>query len=108
MPKERHHAHLPHQLHPMSDLALLAPPEHRDRGSRKSVTPQPPHLRSSSRASSHGSRRSHEPPAPVMPDQFRENSLNVYLHDVQHLVRRNIVGLPGLLTLYSASLCVEL
>ena len=28
MPKERHH---PHQLHPVSDLALLATPEHRDR-----------------------------------------------------------------------------
>ena len=96
MPKERHHPHLP-----VSDLALLAPPEHR--GSRKSVTPQP-HLRNSSRASSHGSRRSHEPPAPVMPDQFRENSLNVYLHDVQHLVRRNIVGLPGGLRLSSACL----
>ena len=102
MPKERHH---PHQVHPVSDLALLAPPEHR--GSRKSVTPQP-HLRNNSRASSHGSRRSQEPvPVNVIPDQFRENSLNVYLHDVQHLVRRSIVGLPGLLRLF-AKLCVEL
>ena len=105
MPKERHH---PHQLHPVSDLALLAPPDLRDRGSRKSVTPQPPHLRNNSRASSHGSRRSQEPCVPVnnvIPDQFRENSLNVYLHDVQHLVRRSIVGLPGLLRLF-AKLCV--
>ena len=107
MPKERHHPHHPHQLHPVSDLALLAPPEHRgDRGSRKSVTPQPSHLRNSSRASSHGSRRSQEP-VPGIPDQFRENSLNVYLHDVQHLVRRSIVGLPGLLRLF-AKLCIEL
>ena len=83
MPKDRYHQH---QLHPVSDLNLLATPEHRS--SRKSVTPQPPHLRNSSRASSHGSRRSHEPPV----DQFKENSLNVYLHDVQHLVRKNFVG----------------
>ena len=87
MPKDRYHQH---QLHPVSDLNLLSTPEHRS--SRKSVTPQPPHLRNSSRASSHGSRRSHEPPV----DQFKENSLNVYLHDVQHLVRKNIVGLPGI------------
>ena len=42
------------------------------------------------RASSRGSRRSQEPL-----DHYRENSINVYLQDVQHLVRRGIVGLPG-------------
>ena len=87
MPKDRSH------LHPVSDLVLLSTPEHKTGAGagRKSTTPQPPHYRNNSRASSHGSKRSHEPP----PDQFKENALNVYLHDVQHLVRKNIVGLPG-------------
>jgi len=88
MPKDRYRDHRD-LLNPVSDIALLSTPEHR--GGRKSLTPQPPHGRNNSRASSHGSRRSQEPP----PDQFKENSLNVYLHDVQHLVRKNIVGLPG-------------
>ena len=88
MPKDRYRDHRD-LLNPVSDIALLSTPEHR--GGRKSLTPQPPHGRNNSRASSHGSRWSQEPP----PDQFKENSLNVYLHDVQHLVRKNIVGLPG-------------
>ena len=41
------------------------------------------------RASSRGSRTQDQT------DQFRENTINVYLQDVQHLVRRAIVGLPG-------------
>lgn len=90
MPKDKYN----HQslLHPVSDLVLLSTPEHRPGPGRKSITPQPPH-RNSSRASSHGSRKSQDPPL----DQFKENSLNVYLHDVQHLVRKGIVGLPGML-----------
>ena len=90
MPKDRYNQQqlLPNFANQRTSDYLLTP-EHK--GTKKSLTPQPTHPRNNSRASSHGSRRSHDPP----PDQFRENSLNVYLHDVQHLVRKNIVGLPG-------------
>ena len=90
MPKDRYNQQqlLPNFANQRTSDYLLTP-EHK--GTKKSLTPQPTHPRNNSRASSHGSKRSHDPP----PDQFRENSLNVYLHDVQHLVRKNIVGLPG-------------
>ena len=72
-------------FHPIPEVSYLSTPEH-----RKSATPQPSisHLRTSSRSSSRGSRgsRSHE--------EFRE-TVQVHLHDCQHLVRRGIVGLPG-------------
>jgi len=59
---------------------------------RKSATPQPSisHLRTNSRSSSRGSRRSRSQEQ----DEYKE-SLQVYLHDCQHLVRRGSVGLPG-------------
>ena len=69
-------------FHPIPEISYMSTPDH-----RKSATPQPSisHLRTNSRSSSRGS-RSHE--------EYKE-TIQVHLHDCQHLVRRGIVGLPG-------------
>ena len=69
-------------FHPIPEISYLSTPDH-----RKSATPQPSisHLRTNSRSSSRGSRSQ---------DEYKE-SIQVHLHDCQHLVRRGIVGLPG-------------
>ena len=91
MPKDRYaQAKLFPNFQNQRSSDYLLTPEHKS--NRKSLTPQPTHPRNNSRASSHGSRRSHDLPQ----DQFKENSLNIYLHDVQHLVRKQIISLPGM------------
>lgn len=70
-------------FHPVPEISYLSSSDH-----RKSATPQPSisHLRTNSRSSSRGSRSQ---------DQEYKETIQVYLHDCQHLVRRGIVGLPG-------------
>ena len=69
-------------FHPIPEISYLSTPDQ-----QKSATLQPSisHLRNSSRSSCMGS-RSHE--------EYKE-TIQVHLHDCQHLVRRGIVGLPG-------------